>query len=66
MQKGGGDPIELNFEGQMQKCNTPTDRAQRVDEKIRSFVFMFTHGVVAIKMSKMAHFLYFLVMAAKN
>ena len=27
---------------------------------------MFTPGVMSIKMSKMAHFLYFLLMATKN
>ena len=31
-----------------------------------SFAVMFIPGVMAIKMSKMAHFLYFLLMAAKN
>ena len=31
------------------------------------FLFiMFTHGVVVIKMSKMAYFLYFLLIVAKN
>ena len=29
-------------------------------------VAMFTPGVMSIKMSKMAHFLYFLLMATKN
>ena len=34
-----GDPMVLNFEGLgMQKWNIPTDRAQRVDEKMGSFV----------------------------
>ena len=67
MQKG--DPIEVNFEGlEMQKWNIPTDRVQRVDEKnvIICLVIMFTYGVMVIKMSKMAHFLYFLLMIAKN
>ena len=31
-----------------------------------SFVVMFIPGVKVIKMSKMAHFLYFLLMAGKN
>ena len=32
--KGGRDPMELNFEGlEMQKWNTQTNRAQRVDGK---------------------------------
>ena len=47
----------------MQKWNIPTDRAQRVDEK-NGVVFlgiMFTLGVMVIKMSKMAYFLYFLL-----
>ena len=34
-----GYPMELSFEGLgMQKWNIPTDRAQRVDEKMGSFV----------------------------
>ena len=33
------DPMETNFEGlEMKKLNIPTDRAQRVNEKIRSFL----------------------------
>ena len=37
MQKGG--LMELNFEGlEMQNWNIPTDRAQREDEKMGSFV----------------------------
>ena len=67
MQKG--DPMELNFEGlEMQKWNIPTDRAQRVDEKngVICLVIMYTPDVMVIKMSKMAHFLYFLATPAKN
>ena len=38
------------------------DRAQRVDEKNGVIcLVMFTPGVIVIKMSKMAHFLYFLL-----
>ena len=54
--------MELTFESlQMQKWNIPTDRVQRVDEKnvIICLVIMFTPGVMAIKMSKMAHFCIF-------
>ena len=42
------------------------NRAQRVDEKngVIFLVIMFTPGV--IEMSKMAHFLYFLLTTAKN
>ena len=64
-----GEPMELNFEGlEMQKWNISTDKAQRVDEKngVICLVIMFTPGVMVIKMSKMAHFLYFLLMPAKN
>ena len=52
----------------MQKLNLPTDRAQRVDEKngIICLVIMLASGVMVIKMSKMAHFLYFLLMPANN
>ena len=43
-------------------------RAQRVDEEngVICPVIMFTPKVVIIKMSKMALFLHFLLMAAKN
>ena len=63
------NPMELNFEGfEMQKLNIPTDRAQRVDEKneVICLFYMFTSRVTVIRMSQMAHFLYFLVMTAKN
>ena len=54
--------IELNYEGfEIQKNNTPTYRTQRVDENI-----MFTPRIMIIKMTKMAHFLNFLLMAGKN
>ena len=53
----------MNFDGlKMQKGNIPMDRAQRVDEKNGVIcLVMFTPGVIVIKMSKMAHFLYFLL-----
>ena len=52
----------------MKKRNIPTDRAQRVDEKggVICLVIMLTLGITVIKLSKMAHFLYFLLMAAKK
>ena len=52
----------------MEKLNLPTDRAQRVDEKngIICLVIMLASGVIVIIMSKMAHFLYFLLMPANN
>ena len=56
------DPMELNFEGlELQKWTKPTDRAQREDQKngVICLVTMFAPGVTVIKMSKMAHFLYF-------
>ena len=47
--------MESDFEGlKMQKLNIPTD------------IMMFTPGVMIIKMSKMAHFLYFLLITGKN
>ena len=51
----------------MQKLDIPTDRAQRVDKKNRviCLIIMFAPGVMVIKMLKMAHFLYFLLMPAK-
>ena len=44
------------------------ERAQRVDEKNRviCLVIMFTARVMIIKISKTAHFLYFLLMTAKQ
>ena len=44
------------------------DRAQKVDERngFICLVFMFTLGDMMIKMPKLAHFLYFLLMAVKN
>ena len=63
------DPLKLNFEFlEMEKSNIPTDRAQRAGKKngVICLVIMFTLGVMFIIMSKMVHFLYFLVMAAKN
>ena len=42
----------------LQKCNIPTYRAQRVDEKsgvICLVAIMFTPGFMVIKISKMAH-----------
>ena len=51
----------------MQKWNISTYRAQRVDEKndvIR--LVMFTSKVMVIRMSKMAHLMYFLLNTEKN
>ena len=44
------------------------DRPQRVDDKngVLCRVIMFTPGVMVIKTSKMAHFVYFLLIAAQN
>ena len=49
----------------MQKRNIPTDRAQRIDEKngIIFLAIMFTPRVKVIKMSKIAHFLFYTVWA---
>ena len=61
--------MELNFERiEMQKWNIPTDRAERVDGQngVICLVIMFTLRVMIIKMSKMAHFLYFQLIPAKN
>ena len=61
--------MELNFEGlEMQKWNIPRVRAQRVGEKngVICQVIMLTPALMVIKMSKMAHFLFFLSMTAKN
>ena len=61
--------MELNFEClEMQKWNMPTDKVQTVDGKngVICLVIMVTPQVMVIKMSKMAQFLYFLLMPAKN
>ena len=57
--------MALNFVGlEMQKWNTETDKTQKVDEKngVIYLGIMFTPTVMVIKMSKMAHFLYFQLM----
>ena len=63
------DPMEMNFGGlEMQKRNTPINRAQRVDENngVMCVFIMLTPKVTVIKMSEIAHFLYFLLMTPKN
>ena len=51
----------------MQKWNISTYRAQRVDEKNDVIcLVMFTSKVVVIRMSKMAHLMYFLLNTEKN
>ena len=59
--------MELNFEDlEIPKLNIPTVRAQRIGEKIDiCLVVMFTPRLMVIKMSKIVHFLYFLLMTAK-
>ena len=64
-----GDPMELNFESlEMQKWNISTDRNKKANAKneVICLVFMVTPRVIVIKMWKIAHFLYFLLMTAKN
>ena len=52
---------------QMQKWNISTYRAQRVDEKNDAIcLVMFTSKVMVIRMSKMAHLMYFLFNTEKN
>ena len=62
--------MELDFEGLeiQRKKNIPTDKAQRVDEKdwVICLFTMFTHEVMVIKMSKITHFLHFLLITPKN
>ena len=51
----------------MQKWNISTYRAQRVDEKNDVIcLVMFTPKVMVIRMSKMAHLMYFLLNTEKN
>ena len=61
--------MELNFEDlEKQKWNMPTVRTQRVGEKngVVCLVIMFTSGLMVLKKSRMANFLYFLPTTAKN
>ena len=61
--------MELNFKGlEMKKWNIATGRVQRADEKtgVICLFIMLTPQVMLIKMSKMAHFLYSLLIPAKN
>ena len=51
----------------MQKWNISTYRAQRVDEKNDVIcLVMFTSKVMVIRMSKMAHLMYFYLNTEKN
>ena len=64
-----GDTMERNFEGlEIQKWNKPTERAKTVNEGngVICLVLMFTLGVKHIKMLKMVHVLYFMLITAKN
>ena len=63
------DPMELSFEClEMHKWNIETDRAQRADEKneVICLVIMFNPRGMAIKTLKMAHKLYFLLIAESH
>ena len=52
---------------EIQKWNIPTYRAQRVDEKNDVIcLVMFTSKVMVIRMSKMAHLMYFLLNTEKK
>ena len=59
--------MELNFEDlEMQKWNITTNKARRDGKKgVICLVIMFTPWVMIIKMLKMVHFFYFLLMLAK-
>ena len=64
--KGMGTPWYLIFKALKYK-NEPVDKAQRVDEKTRVIcLVIFTPRIMVNKMSKMAHFLYFLLMTSKK
>ena len=61
--------MEVNFESlEMQKLNIATDRDQKGDEDngVICQVIMFFPKVMAIKMSKIAHFFNFMLMTAKH
>ena len=60
------EPKESNFEGlEMEKWNIPMERDQRLDEK-NGVICLFMPRVIVIEMSKMAYFLYFVLMKAEN
>ena len=66
---GKEEPMELKFEGiKMRRLNLPMVRAQRVDERngVICLFIMFTPEVMVMKMSNMAHLLYFLLMTARK
>ena len=51
--------MDSNFESvKLQKCNIPTVRVQKVDERNGAIclINMSTLGVMVIKMSKMTHY----------
>ena len=61
--------MEIDLKGlEMQKRIISTDRVQIVGEKNRviCLVIMFTPRFKVIKMSKVAHYLYFLLMTPEN
>ena len=60
-----GHLMELNFEGLERQKPTGT---QRVDERntVICLFIMLTSRVAVFEMSKMTHFLYFLLMTEKN
>ena len=63
------DHMEFNSKSlEMHERIMSTDRAQRADEKngVIYLVVMFTSRFMVNKMSKMAHFFNFLLMAARN
>ena len=66
-EEGGGGGREIE-DLEMQKWNIPTNKAQRVNEKngVIYLAITFTPRVVVIEMLRMAHFLYFLLIAAKT
>ena len=63
------DPKKLSFEGlEMQRWNVPTDRDQQANTKngVICLDTMFNPEIMVIIMSKLANFLYFLLITAKN
>ena len=58
--------VNVYHDLQMQKWYIPMDRAQRVDERNGVICLVVSYYWSNIKMLKMAHFLYFLLMTAEN
>ena len=59
--------LSQTWNNKKQQWNIPTDRSQDVDQKTEVICLLIKFApAIIVKMSKMAHSFYFLLMAAKN